>query len=103
MIMDDKEPFSKWLMEQKKIGKRSAKDVCSRVRRAARFYDLNSSESDDEIVFRVTQHPDFKMLSLNVRSQLKRAVRLYREYRRVTLNELPMPLHYDFRDYTAQK
>lgn len=62
---------------------RSLRDVISRTRRAATLADILAPGSDAEVVFRLTQDPRFDALTGNVKSQLKRAVILYRTFHRL--------------------
>jgi hypothetical protein len=74
------EEFKKWLKRSAKFGDRSAKDVASRVRRASAFVNVNSKLATEDLLHAMTKHPEFKELSVFVRSQLRRAVTLYREF-----------------------
>ena len=55
-------------------------DVVSRARRANRMVDLSSSFTDAEVDFRLTQAHEFIDCTATVRSQLRRAARLYRQF-----------------------
>ena len=74
----DIEKFVNWLIVDKKLSKRSAKDVYSRLKRILKL----SNESDitkvkyEELI----QSPVFLQQSMFVKSQLKRAFSLYLEY-----------------------
>lgn len=76
----DEQGFDQWLKEKFNYIDKSARDVRSRVKRASKYIDPTKNVSDDELVFTMTQHPEFKILSMTVRSQLKRSIKLYREY-----------------------
>ena len=73
--------FQNWLSETKKIGRRSCSDVLSRLKRASSFIDIDSPLSDEELLFRLGIKEDFKKLTRPVKSQLRRAVTLYREHK----------------------
>lgn len=83
----DEENFNDWLIKKFKYEERSAKDVRSRVKRARKLVDITEQLSDEELIFKLSQHPSFKDLSTSVKSQLKRGVKLYREYVRETKGE----------------
>lgn len=73
--------FRSWLEDTAGFKHRSATDVVSRVRRAMRFADILEPASDHELRFRLEQCSAYRQCSSSVRSQLKRAASLYREFR----------------------
>lgn len=75
------EQYRRWLGGRGLYG-RSLGDVVSRTRRAAAIADILASGSDAEVIFRLTQEARFNAMSTNVKSQLKRAVLLYRMFNR---------------------
>lgn len=77
--MDD-QGFDEWLKKNLGYIDKSARDVRSRVKRASKYIDLAKDISDEELIFSLTQHPEFKNMSMAVKSQLKRGVKLYRQY-----------------------
>ena len=78
------EEFKKWLKRSAALDGRSNKDVVSRVRRAAKFVKLDSKSDIEDLLHRMSKHPEFKGLSASVRSQLRRAVKLYRQFQSQT-------------------
>lgn len=73
------EEFKNWLCVQKKYTERSARDVCSRLKRV---YSLLYIETVDEnTVDSLENNNEFKGLSMSVRSQLRKSVRLFLEYK----------------------
>lgn len=77
----DKEAFRNWLCDAAGFQNKSAGDVVSRLKRAEMFVDVdNDNCDDDELIFKMCRDSAFKALSINVQSQLKRAVRLYRQF-----------------------
>jgi DNA (cytosine-5)-methyltransferase 1 len=72
--------FSEWLITRKGFGAKTARDVLSRINRINGFMDADASETVEKILYTMSVVPAFKMLSLSVRSQLRRAVKLYKEY-----------------------
>lgn len=71
--------FENWLMNSKGYSSRSARDVQSRIKRAEKIIP-KSSHPDEYYIFMLEQQPEYKELSVNVRSQIKRALRLKLEY-----------------------
>lgn len=71
--------FSSWLMTEKKYSKRSSLDVKSRLKRALKL----SGESVISIstLDLVEANSYFVSLSSGVKSQLRRAINLYNEYK----------------------
>lgn len=77
--MDDK-VFDEWLRKNLGYTDRSARDTRSRVKRASKYIDLTKNVSKEELIFTMTQHPDFRKLTTSVKSQLKRSVKLYLQF-----------------------
>lgn len=74
------EDFKIWLCEQKKYTKRSANDVCSRLKRVCTLLGQENAENcniDDLEI-----NDDFNALTMSVRSQLRRSLRLFLEFRK---------------------
>lgn len=70
--------FYDWLINEKKISIRSAKDVLSRCRRICSF--LSISEFDANTINDLNENKLFIAQSMFVKSQLRRAVSLWYEY-----------------------
>ena len=76
--MIDVAEFTKWLEENTTYSSAVIRDTVSRVKRADSILEWN----DDEVYQFYLEHKDtYKTLSVSVRSQLKKAVKLYRTYR----------------------
>lgn len=75
--------FKGWLVSTEGLAQRSAADVVSRVRRAAGLTDVLGCDDVEDIVYRMSKKDDFKSLSNSVRSQIKRAVILYKDFQKV--------------------
>lgn len=73
--------FLMWLSENHAFEERSCRDVVSRLKRAAKLIDIDSDLPDDELLFRLNSLDEFKKLSSPVKSQIKRAVTLYRTHK----------------------
>lgn len=74
------EDFREWLKQSAGLADRSAGSVVSRMRRASGLVNLDSKIDTDDLLHKMSKHPDFKGLTVTVRSQLRRAVKLYREF-----------------------
>jgi DNA (cytosine-5)-methyltransferase 1 len=72
--------FREWLQNAKSLSKDSADDVVSRVKRAKSIMEINVPLDVDTLLFHFMGKPAFKALTITVRSQLKRAIRLYKEF-----------------------
>ncbi|WP_315072502.1 hypothetical protein [uncultured Clostridium sp.] len=75
----DNSDFRNWLIDVKKYKDRSAADVISRVNRIKGFIIL-SEKIDDNVISLLNENSEFKQLSGSVRSQLRRALNLLKEY-----------------------
>lgn len=74
------EEFKIWLCEQKKYTERSARDVCSRLKRVCVLLGQENAENcniDD-----LENNDDFKALTMSVRSQLRKSVKLFLEFKK---------------------
>lgn len=71
--------FIDWLLNFKHFTERSAKDVVSRCKRADAFIHAKGP-TDAYYLFTLEQQDEFKKLSVNVRSQIKRALELKNEF-----------------------
>lgn len=67
-----------WLMNNKKMSKRSAKDVISRCGRVYRMLGINILDNDT--MGKLQQCEEFKESSMFIKSQLKRTVTLCLEF-----------------------
>jgi len=74
----DTEKFLDWLMTEKKMSARSAKDVLSRSGRVYRMLGIN--ELKDDTLNLLNNCEQFKDKSMFVKSQLKRTVILCTEF-----------------------
>lgn len=78
--MIESEKFSQWLKKNTKLSSKSVRDTVSRVKRASDFIDLYTNLNIEETLFILSQHQGFKKLNVDIRSQLKRAVKLFRKF-----------------------
>ena len=73
--------FQTWLQNTKSLTKNSATDVVSRIKRAKKIMDIDVPIDIDTLLFHFTEKPTFKALTITVKSQLKRAIKLYMEFK----------------------
>lgn len=69
--------FKKWLFEQNKYSDTTIKDVISRLKRADKILPWYN---DIVYQFRIEQELEYQGLSSSVRSQIKKAIKLYFDY-----------------------
>lgn len=75
----DKEDFRNWLDQQTSYSARSIGDTVSRVQRAFLLFPPCGA-LDDYYIFKIDQAEEFANLSDSVKSQIRRALRLYLQY-----------------------
>ena len=75
--MVDTEQFRKWLEDNTTYSDAVISDMSSRIKRADSLLEWY----DDEVYqFYLEQNGQYKLLSVSVRSQIKKAVKLYRQF-----------------------
>ena len=75
------EEFKKWLMQKNKYTDASIKDILSKLRRAN---NILTFQNDDIYLFKLNKCEEIQKISVFVKSQIRRSVRLYFQY----LNEM---------------
>jgi DNA (cytosine-5)-methyltransferase 1 len=75
--------LQKWLIDAKFMSKKSAGDVVSRLKRANTIIEIDVPVEIETLLFHFSGKPAFKALTQTVRSQLKRAIRLYKEFENI--------------------
>lgn len=73
------EEFKEWLIEKKQYTDASIKDIVSRLRRAN---NILTFQNEDVYLFKLNQCEEFQKVSISVKSQIRRSVRLYFQYLR---------------------
>ena len=73
--------FREWLQETKSLTKNSAEDVISRIKRAKNIMEVDVPIDIETLLFHFMGKPAFKALTATVKSQLKRAIKLYKEFK----------------------
>lgn len=72
--------FKAWLMNNKGLKERSAKDVLSRVKRVSKFVNVRMKVAENDLLNLLEKNSEFAVLSKYVRPQMKRALVLFREF-----------------------
>ena len=72
--------FREWLQNNKSFTKNSAEDVVSRIKRAKNIMEIDVPIDIETLLFHFMGKPAFKTLTTTVKSQLKRAIKLYKEF-----------------------
>lgn len=73
----DLSQFKIWLSNHKTYSDATIKDIISRIKRANRILEWYN---DEVYQFKLEQMPEYQKISCSVRSQIKRAIKLYFEY-----------------------
>lgn len=73
--------FMNWLSAEKGFSPRTTRDVCSRLKRAQQF--VNAKAPEDIVNSELEKNAEFNSLSFSVKSQLRRSIKLYAEYREI--------------------
>lgn len=76
--MIEVEQFKCWLRENTCYSNAVISDTVSRIKRAD---GIHAWQDDDIYLFYLERKAEYKSLSVSVRSQIKRAVKLYSDYR----------------------
>lgn len=69
--------FKEWLGENTSYSAPVISDMASRVKRADKILEWNK---EDVYQFKLEQKDEYKILSVSVRSQIKKAVKLYNDF-----------------------
>ncbi len=75
----NKEKFTQWLLSEKKMTERSARDVICRCNRISKLFDNASIDSIP--ISKFIKSDEFGTLTFYIKSQLKRALSLYIEFK----------------------
>lgn len=76
-VMVDIQGFKEWLKVSKTYTPDVISDMGSRLKRADKIREIDGT---DTYLFYLEKEESFKCLSVSVKSQLRRAVKLYAEY-----------------------
>lgn len=83
LLTDEKENFRSWLIDVKNINKKVAGNILSRTNRVSGIININDTKPTSHLILDLVDNADFKNLTMCVRSQLKRSVLLYREFKKI--------------------
>lgn len=75
--------FAEWLKANSSYSSASKSDVISRLKRANRYLTLPNT-ADMNYLYDLQQMPEYQVLSVSVRSQIKKSVLMYFDYLRIT-------------------
>jgi len=75
--MIESEQFKKWLKDETSYSDKVVRDVTSRAKRADNIREWDGTET---YIFYLEQEIEFQKLSVSVKSQMRRAISLYKEY-----------------------
>ena len=76
--------FIEWLQKEKNYKEKTSHDVVSRLKRVNQL--LGTTDEPMVALKRIEKNNDFKCLTHSVRSQLRKALRLYDEYQKLQNN-----------------
>lgn len=82
--MVDLNSFRGWLSENTDYSHDVIIDILSRAKRADKMLTWTN---EDIYEFRLEHHPDFKLLPSSVRSQIKKAIKLYSQFYRTEIRK----------------
>lgn len=78
---DEKQRFLAWVERKKIFSKASAQDVVCRLGRVDKLTPLHTVESAEDFLFQLGKKSEFSKLGPSVKSQLKRAYKLYHQFK----------------------
>lgn len=70
--------FKEWIKEKEKYSERGSRDVISRIKRIEII--LHIKNINKETLSELENNKEFQQLSMSVKSQLRRALKIYYEY-----------------------
>jgi hypothetical protein len=74
------EDFKRWLIKAKGLSEKSARDVLSRYKRVQKIHTFKAGDKENKILNGLNECEEFNKLSMFIRSQLRRSIRLYKEF-----------------------
>ena len=81
--------FVVWLQSEKNLKERSSRDVKSHLLRADEIIDVDDMTlREPEVIYGLSKSGKFQQLHSSTKSHLKRAVKLYKEFREKTNVEI---------------
>jgi hypothetical protein len=86
--MTTNEDLKAWVKKEYKLTDNSSRDIVSRLKRASSYIDIDLDMSDEELLFQMNNSDGFGDLGTTIKSQLRRALKCYRAYKRNNKNTL---------------
>lgn len=74
-----KTDFKEWLIKNEHRSERVAIDINSRLRRVMKL--LNTENINDKSLREIDKNREFNLLTMTVKSQLRKAIKLYCDYK----------------------
>lgn len=79
-LLQNESEFKDWLLNEIRLNPRSAQDVISRMRRVSAIVEVEAEIDVEDIFYKMKKKEAFKVLSPSVRSQLRRAISLFKDF-----------------------
>jgi hypothetical protein len=73
--------FRAWLASHTALGERAIGDTVSRAKRAAGLISIEGAANESQVRYLLESSPGYQKCTPSVRSQIKKAVLLYRSFR----------------------
>lgn len=80
MVIHAEVEFRTWLERHEGVAGRSVGDICSRLRRASKLLNKPAKDLTVDDISRMEGLDEFAECSVNVRSQLRRSIKLYLKF-----------------------
>jgi hypothetical protein len=81
ITQDDKYKFRAWLKQNTNLSQKAIGDVVSRINRINKIIPLHANGAADDFLFNLGKNIEFLSLRQTVKSQLKRAYKLYYQFK----------------------
>lgn len=81
--------FKEWLVENGHAKGKVVGDIASRAGRVIKMFKISDDASYDLLILRMNKDSEFSGLSLSVKSQLRKAARLYRLFKGLDSEVIP--------------
>lgn len=81
VTQDEKQRFRAWLGRNTDLSEKAMGDVVSRLTRIEKITPLHVNGAADDFLFKLGKKSEFSSLGQAVKSQLKRAYKLYHQFK----------------------
>ncbi len=81
LTQDEKQRFRAWLGRSTDLSEKAMGDVVSRLTRIEKITPLHVNGAADDFLFKLGKKSEFSSLGQAVKSQLKRAYKLYHQFK----------------------